>query len=250
MTTTLTTLLFILTSLLCGQAQTCTIEDKLVDCGNITQLFDPYYTPGVTFTWTGSSKDGKTNGQGVATKYVNGKFESKYDGSYRNGIREGKGIFTHVDGSVKTGIFVNGQLVGKGTMKDENGNSYEGNFINYHMHGNGIFRYGNGSSFVGFMVNDAESISMQANPERQVSGGIYTGFAPMSDNIISVMTNQRNPGHGVVTLLFGFKDWDNLCAFSINGNQYSFIYKKNGVVVQNDDWKESPAIKPDANEFN
>lgn len=152
---TLTTLLFILTSLLCGQAQTCTIEDKLVDCGNNTQLFDPYYTPGVTFTWTGSSKDGKTNGQGVATKYVNGKFESKYDGSYRNGIREGKGIFTHVDGSVKTGIFVNGQLVGKGTMKDENGNSYEGNFINSHMHGNGIFRYGNGSSFVGFMVNDA-----------------------------------------------------------------------------------------------
>ena len=466
MRTTLTTLILVLTSFIWGNAQTYTLEDKWVDCGNNTQLLDPYYSPGVTFTWTGSSKGGKANGQGVATKYVNGKFESKYEGTYRNGIREGKGTFTHMDGSVKTGTFVNGQLTGKGTVKDENGNSYEGDFINYRMHGNGTLRWGNGSTFVGYLVNDApytgkytsytgnvtyiqkgepveritesksgyspkigqqvreyfdekwnrcdpkqasyyrlitysapnkpngvvkdyyisgelqseqypifidyddegktflegtqvlyhkngkiseksyrynnltngpfteyypdgsvkseaffvmgvpngdmiqyypdgkyasvakyengqlhnnkylqltedqmvflvynedfarnreawefqgqpgivqvndaESISMQANPERTVSGGIYTGFAPMSDNIISVLTNQRNPGQGIVTLLFGFKDWDNLCAFSIAGDQYSFTYKKNGVVVQSDDWKKSSAIKPDVNEL-
>lgn len=466
MRTTLTTLLLILTSFLWGQAKTYTLEDKWVDCGNNAQLLDPYYSPGVTFTWTGSSKGGKANGQGVATKYVNGKFESKYEGTYHNGIREGKGTFTHMDGSVKTGTFVNGQLTGKGTARDENGNSYEGDFLNYRMHGNGTVRWRNGSTFVGYMVddapytgkftsytgeisyiqkgqpveritetksgyspkigqqvreyfdehwnrcdpkqaayyrlitysapnkpkgvvkdyyiggelqseqypifidyddegktflegkqtfyhkngkvsgvkyfynnqpngpqteyypdgkvasesfwamgvpngdviqyypdgkyatvakyengqlhnnkylqitedqmvflvynedfmrnreawefqgqpgivqvNDAESISMQANPERTVSGGIYTGFAPMSDNIISVLTNQRNPGQGIVTLLFGFKDWDNLCAFSIAGDQYSFTYKKNGVVVQSDDWKKSPAIKPDINKL-
>jgi S1-C subfamily serine protease len=96
-------------------------------------------------------------------------------------------------------------------------------------------------------VNDSESISMQANPERSISGGIYTGFAPMSDNIISIVTNQRNPGEGIVTFLFGYKDWDNLCALSIAGNKYSFTYKKNGVVVQSDDWKESTAIKSDVN---
>lgn len=464
MKTTLTTLILILVSFLCGNAQTYTLEDRWVDCGNNTQLLDPYYSPGVTFTWTGSSKGGKANGQGVATKYVNGKFESKYEGTYRNGIREGKGTFTHMDGSVKTGTFVNGQLTGKGTVNDENGNSYEGDFINYRMHGNGTLRWGNGSIFVGNMVNDApytgkytsytgevtyiqrgepvehlsesktmyspkigqqvreyfdenwnrcapkqaayyrlitysapnkpkgvvkdyyisgelqseqypifvdyddedktflegkqtfyhkngkvasvryyynnqpngpqtdyypdgvvssesfwnmgvpngdmiqyhpdgkyatvakydngllhnnkylqitedqmvflvynedfarnheawefqgqpgivqvndaESISMQANPKRTISGGIYTGFAPMSDNIISVMTNQRNPGQGVVTFLFGFKDWDNLCAFSIAGDSYNFTYKKNGVVVQNDEWKKSTAIKPDVN---
>lgn len=464
MKTTLTTLILILVSFLCGNAQTYTLEDRWVDCGNNTQLLDPYYSPGVTFTWTGLSKGGKANGHGVATKYVSGKFESRYEGTYRNGIREGKGTFTHMDGSVKTGTFVNGQLTGKGTVNDENGNSYEGDFINYRMHGNGTLRWGNGSTFVGNMVNDtpytgkytsytgevtyiqrgepvehlsesksmyspkigqqvreyfdenwnrcapkqaayyrlitysapnkpkgvvkdyyisgelqseqypifvdyddedktflegkqtfyhkngkvasvryyynnqpngpqtdyypdgvvssesfwnmgvpngdmiqyhpdgkyatvakydngllhnnkylqitedqmvflvynedfarnheawefqgqpgivqvndAESISMQANPERTISGGIYTGFAPMSDNIISVMTNQRNPGQGVVTFLFGFKDWDNLCAFSIAGDSYNFTYKKNGVVVQNDEWKKSTAIKPDVN---
>lgn len=466
MKTTLTTLILIFTSFLWGNAQTYTLEDKWVDCGNNAQLLDPYYSQGVTFTWTGSSKGGKANGQGVATKFVNGKFESKYEGTYRNGVREGKGTFTHMDGSVKSGNFTNGQLTGKGIARDENGNSYEGEFLNYRMHGNGTFRWGNGSTFVGYMVddapytgrftsyagevtyiqkgqpveriteiqsgyspkigpqvreyfdekwnrcnpkqaayyrlitysapnkpngvvkdyyisgelqseqypifidyddegktflegkqtfyhkngkvasvryyynnqpngpqtdyypdgavasesfwnmgvpngdmiqyhpngkyatvakydngllhnnkylqitedqmvflvynedfarnheawefqgqpgivqvNDAESISMQANPERTISGGIYTGFAPMSDNIISVMTNQRNPGQGVVTLLFGFKDWDNLCAFSIAGDSYNFTYKKNGVIVQNDEWKKSTAIKPDVNKL-
>ena len=155
MKTTLTTLILILVSFLCGNAQTYTLEDRWVDCGNNTQLLGPYYSPGVTFTWTGSSKGGKANGHGVATKYVSGKFESRYEGTYRNGIREGKGTFTHMDGSVKTGTFVNGQLTGKGTVKDENGNSYEGDFINYRMHGNGTLRWGNGSTFVGNMVNDA-----------------------------------------------------------------------------------------------
>lgn len=441
-----------------------TLNEQWVNCGNGVQLLDPYYNEGVTFTWNGPSKDGKAHGNGTATKFVNGKMESKYVGSYRNGVREGKGTFSHVDGTVKTGTFINGQLVGKGRASDDNGLTYEGDFLNYRIHGKGLLTFRNGSSFDGYfindepytgkytsytgeityihkgsivesinetkstyspkigqqireyfdenwnrcepqkaaffrlitysspnrpkgpvkdfyisgeiqseqtpifvdyddekknflegeqifyhkngsierkvyylnnkangpmteyypngsilaeafydsgvldgdmiqyypdgkyatiakydngklhnnkflqftenqqpflvyeenfennrevwefqgqpgvvVVNDSESISILANPERQVSGGIYTGFSPMSDNIISIVTNQRNPGQGVVTLLFGFKDWDNLCAFSIAGNGYSFTYKKNGIVVQNDEWKESNAIKPDIN---
>ena len=466
MKTRLLTLFLFLTLFINGFSQTYTLEDKWVNCGINAELLDPYYSPGVTFTWTGPVKNGKANGQGVATKYVNEKFESKYEGTYKNGIREGKGTFTHKDGSVRTGTFVNGQLMGKGTAKDEDGNSYEGDFINYRMHGNGTLKLGNGTTFTGFMVNDtpytgkltsykgeiayvekgqlvdrisetksnyspkigqqvreyfdekwnrcdpkqaayyrlvtysapntpkgvvkdyyitgelqseqtpifidyddegktflegkqtfyhkngkmsnvkyyynnlpngqetsyypdgnvaaesfwvmgvphgdvvqyypdgkyatvakyengmlhnnkylhitedqmvflvynedfernreawefqgqpgivqvndSESISLMANPERTVSGGIYTGFGPMSDNIISVLTNQRNPGQGIVTLLFGFKDWDNLCALSIAGDEYSFTYKKNGVVVQSDPWKKSSAIRPDVNEL-
>lgn len=449
-----------------GYAQSYTLQDKWVDCGNKTQLLDPYYSAGVTFTWTGASKAGKANGHGVATKFVNGKFESKYEGTYRDGIREGKGVFTHVDGSVKSGTFVNGQLIGKGSAELGDGVSYKGDFVNYRMHGNGTLQMGNGSTFAGYMVddspytgkftsytgeviyiekgqpvevltrnkstyspkigqqvreyfdenwnrcepkqaayyrlitysapnkpkgvvkdyyitgelqsekypilieydddgktflegvqkfyhkngavekvthyynnrpngpvieyypdgkirseaylfmgipegdmvqyypdgnyatiakykggqllnnkylhvtedktvflvynedfaknheawefngqpgivqvNDDETISLQANPERQVSGGIYTGFAPMSENIISILTNQRNPGKGVISFLFGFKDWDNYCAFSICGDQYSFMYKKNGVEVQNEKWKQSQAIKSDINKL-
>lgn len=447
-------------------AQTYILESKWVDCGNNIQLQDPYYSPGISFQWTGASKNGKADGYGIATKYKNGKFESRYEGTYKNGIREGKGTFTHADGSVKTGTFIKGQLMGRGAMTIEDKYMYEGEFINYRMHGKGTLRYANGAVFVGTMtddlpytgkftnyngevtyiqkglaverleekksnyspkmgqkvreyfdenwnrcqpnqaafyrlvtyeapnrpkgvvkdfyitgelqseqypvyidydddsrsflegeqtlyhkngkveikqqfyndqlngpvityyesgavaseqefvhgvrhgdaieyyengkiatvrkfengqlhnnkylqitedqmvflvydenfvrnrksweyhgqngvvqVNDAESISMQASPERTVSGGIYTGFTPMSENIISIATNQRHPGQGIVTFLFGFKDWDNMCAFSIVGNKHQFVYRKNGVTVQNDDWQTSPYIKPDVNQL-
>ncbi len=56
----LTTLLLVLTSLfLCGNAQIYTLEDKWIDCSNNAQLLDPYYSPGVTFTWTGPIKGAK-----------------------------------------------------------------------------------------------------------------------------------------------------------------------------------------------
>ncbi len=447
-------------------AQTYTLEDKWVDCGNNVQLLDPYYSPGVSFQWTGSSENGKADGYGVAIKYKHGKFESKYEGTYKQGIREGHGTFTHADGSVKTGTFVNGQLMGQGSMFTDDGHSYEGCFVNYRMHGKGIIRFANGASFVGIVaddaphtgtftdydgtityiqkgeivqslkkqsinyfpiigqrvteyfdenwerceakdasfyrlitysspnipvgivkdyyitgelqseqhpvyidyeddsrsflegeqifyhkngnieikqqyynnqlngpsisyyndgrieseiyytygmpdgdaveyypngkiatvrkfndgqlennkylyitedetvflvydedflrnkdtwefrgqngmiqVNDEMSISMQASPERTVSGGIYTGFSPISENIISVVTNQRNPGQGIISFLFGFKDWDNMCAFSIAGNCFQFTWIKNGIVVQKDEWQMSKHIKPDINQL-
>lgn len=447
-------------------AQTYTLEEKWVNCGDNVQLLDPYYSPGVSFQWTGSSKNGKADGYGIATKYNNGRFESKYEGTYKKGIREGKGTFTHADGTVRQGTFVNGQLVGYGIMNSEDGQTYEGNFLNYRIHGKGKARWGNGATFEGYFVsdapytgkfvnydgtiyyiqkgepveriienksnyspkigqrvteyfdenwnrceakaasyyrlitysspnkpkgvvkdyyitgelqseqypiyidyeddsrsflegrqifyhkngsierkqqyynnklngpsisyysdgkvsrevqfyhgvpngdaieyhpngniatvrkynkgllhnnkylyvtedetiflvydenfsrnketweykgqngivqvNDAESISIQTSPERTVSGGIYTGFSPMSNNMISVLTNQRNPGQGIVSFLFGFKDWDNMCAFSIAGNKFQFTYIKNGVTVQSDDWQISEYIEPDVNQL-
>ncbi|MBR2017134.1 MAG: hypothetical protein IKA00_07570 [Prevotella sp.] len=68
------------------KAQTYTLDEKWVNCGDNVQLLDPYYSSGVSFQWSGSSKNGKADGYGVATKYQNGKFESKYEGTYKKGI--------------------------------------------------------------------------------------------------------------------------------------------------------------------
>ena len=154
MRTTVTTLIILIISTFCVEAQTYTLQDKWVDCGNGTQLLDPYYSTGVTFTWSGGSVGGKANGFGIAKKYVNGELESTYEGEYRNGIRAGKGKFTHKDGSIKAGTFVGGQLMGQGKAEEENGFTYEGEFINYRMHGSGKGRLGNGSTFEGFWVAD------------------------------------------------------------------------------------------------
>ena len=148
-------LLFLFIAFICGAEPVYTLNEQWVDCGNGVKLLDPYYSPGVTFKWNGSAVGGKANGYGTATKYVNGELESTYVGEYKNGVREGKGKFTHKDGSTKTGNFVAGQLIGVGTMDSEEGMTYEGEFINYRMHGKGKIRLGNGTTFEGYFVSDS-----------------------------------------------------------------------------------------------
>lgn len=164
----LLTLILVVATLLCVTAQTYTLDEQWVSCGSDVQLLDPYYSKGVTFTWSGSSIGGKANGVGVAKKYVNGELESTYEGEYRKGVRAGKGKFTHKDGSVKTGTFVDGQLVGVGTAELENGFKYDGEFINYRMHGKGKARFGNGATFDGFWVSDAPYTGKYVNYDGSV----------------------------------------------------------------------------------
>ena len=153
-TRNLFTLLILLLPLICVAAPVYTLNEQWVDCGNGVKLLDPYYSPGVTITWDGPSKNGKAHGQGTAIKYKNGEYESKYVGEYKNGVREGKGKYFQ-DGNEYTGIFIAGQLTGKGTLESENGDTYEGEFINYQLHGNGKIKWGNGATFEGSLVTNS-----------------------------------------------------------------------------------------------
>ena len=189
MRTVVTTLIFFCLTVLTGWSQTYTLKDQWVACGNGVQLLDPYYSDGVTFTWDGPSRNGKAHGVGKAVKYNNGVYESTYEGEYQNGIRQGKGKFTHMDGSVKVGTFVNGQLTGRGTAELENGTTYEGEFINYRVHGNGKLREGNGSTFEGYFVSDApytgkytsykgDVVYIQKGQPVERINEIHTGYTP------------------------------------------------------------------------
>ena len=77
-------------------------------------------------------------------QYKRGKvFDKKnnllYDGEYKNGIREGSGIYYYQTGEKYEGKFVNGLKDGKGTFYWKNGNKWEGYFKNDEMNGEGIF---------------------------------------------------------------------------------------------------------------
>lgn len=132
-----------------------TLKDEWIVCDTQgCKLLDPYYSEGVTVKWEGDCLDGKAHGYGKLTKYKNGEYESTYEGEYKNGIREGKGTFTHKDGSVAKGTFVNGQLMGFGTKIGDDGYKYEGELVNYRKHGKGTFQFPNGAKFEGFFVSD------------------------------------------------------------------------------------------------
>lgn len=154
-------LLVTMTTTIHGQ----TLKDEWVVC-NIQgcKLLDPYYSDGVTMKWEGSCVNGKANGYGKLTKYKDGEYESTYEGEFKNGIRDGKGKFSHVSGTVLECNFKNGQAVGYGKYNLGEGNYYEGEILNYRKHGNGIFKGANGSKFEGFFVSD------------RMYTGKYTGY--------------------------------------------------------------------------
>ena len=106
------------------EAQTYTLSEQWVDCGNSCQLQDTYYFEGTTYKWSGGCKNGKAHGIGKVEKYLDGELVSTYDGEYKNGVREGHGRITLPSGTVKEGTFVNGQVTGEGTLTTEDGHSY------------------------------------------------------------------------------------------------------------------------------
>lgn len=198
------TLFLLILPFVCGAAPVYTLCEEWVDCGNGVRLLDPYYSPGVTFKWEGPAKDGKAHGSGTAIKYKNGEYESTYVGEYKNGVREGKGTFTHEDGSSKTGTFVAGQLTGKGTMEAENGDSYEGEFLNYRAHGNGKARWGNGSTFEGYFVSDAPYTGKYTNYDGTVTY-IQAGEPVAS---INEKKSHYNPKIGKKLTEYFDEDWN------------------------------------------
>jgi S1-C subfamily serine protease/antitoxin component YwqK of YwqJK toxin-antitoxin module len=132
-----------------------TLKDEWVICNNQgCKLLDPYFSDGVTMKWEGECVNDKADGYGKLTKYNDGEYESTYEGEFHNGLREGKGKFTHKDQSIAVGNFKNGQLIGYGTRTSEDGTKFEGQFINYRQHGKGTMTYANGSKFEGFFVSD------------------------------------------------------------------------------------------------
>ncbi len=182
------TLLLLFTLALTTNGQT--LKDEWVVCNNQgCKLLDPYFSDGVTMKWEGSCVNGKANGFGKLTKYKDGEYESTYDGEYVNGIREGKGKFTHKDGTVREGVFINGQMTGKGTMTSESGQKYEGDFINYRMHGNGIIYLPNGSKFEGYFVQDIQYTGKFTNYDGKTTYRVE--FVPV-EKIIDMDESMRN----------------------------------------------------------
>ena len=145
------TILFTLTNPLFSQ----TLKDEWVVCNTQgCKLLDPYYSDGVTMKWEGSCVNGKADGFGKLTKYKDGQYESTYEGEFLNGIREGKGKFSHKSETILECNFKNGQAIGYGKYDLGNGNYYNGEIINYRQHGNGTLKMANGSKFEGFFVSD------------------------------------------------------------------------------------------------
>ncbi len=109
------------------------------------------------------------HGQGTYT-YPNKYFT--YKGSWDEGIKHGKGLFTLGDGSSYEGDFYDGEITGRGLRRWPDGSTYSGQFKFGEMEGCGIYVSANGEKYDGDMVANVR----QGDGEMTFpSGDVYQG---------------------------------------------------------------------------
>ena len=111
-------------------------------------VFDNYLKPDQSYTWSGDCVDGKVSGEGREV-WPSSDGEIVYEGSMRDGKRNGQGIVTGANGDRYEGEFRNSKLHGQRTFTGANGDRYEGEFRNSREYGQGIKTLPNGSRHEG-----------------------------------------------------------------------------------------------------
>ena len=86
--------------------------------------------------WIGYFHNGEKANYG---KLYNDEGKLIYEGEYKNGIRNGEGIYYYARGLRYEGQFINGLREGNGVFYWEDGTRWEGPFKNNEMNGEGTF---------------------------------------------------------------------------------------------------------------
>lgn len=92
--------------------------------------------PGEAMSWSGGCKDTLAQGRGVLQWFKDGKPNGRYEGDYRDGKVNGRGIYSWVSGTRFEGEFRDDRPDGPGTLTQANGIVYSGIWTN------GCFRQG------------------------------------------------------------------------------------------------------------
>ncbi|MEP7154895.1 MAG: caspase family protein [Betaproteobacteria bacterium] len=100
------------------------------------------------FRYNGEFKDGKKQGKGLYV-WANG---DKFEGDFANDQVSGKGKWEFASGDVYTGEVLNAVMVGRGVLLAKNGDRYDGLFADGKPNGLGVYVFANGDKFEGSMV--------------------------------------------------------------------------------------------------
>jgi hypothetical protein len=115
-----------------------------------------------------------------------------FEGTFRNGLREGDGLVAFKDGRVFRGAFVNDQQVGHGSLTYPEGRKVEGAFRNYLPEGAAV------------------ETSAIATVDGQWKNGLLEGKAlliyPSGERFEGVYANGRRNGPGIETRRDGSKE--------------------------------------------
>ena len=92
--------------------------------------------------------DKKRHGEGVYT-WRTETGESRFEGTYVQGVREGYGVMRFANGEEYQGLWSKDKRNGQGTYRYANGDVFSGMWVEDKKHGNGAYVYGNKAQIAG-----------------------------------------------------------------------------------------------------
>lgn len=111
----------------------------IIDNDTNCKIWNGNPSPGESVKWSGQCLNEKATGQGVLQWYLNGNANGRYEGEYRDGKENGKGVYTWKNGDRYEGDWVDGKSNGKGVKTWKNGDRYEGDYVDDVRSGFGVY---------------------------------------------------------------------------------------------------------------
>lgn len=109
--------------------------------------------PGDSVSWTGGCRNGLAQGQGVLQWFMDGKPASRFEGDYRDGLLDGKGVYIFANGARYEGEYRDDLRHGRGLLIEPDGTSYDGEWRQGLPNGQGTLKEANGTLVSGTWTN-------------------------------------------------------------------------------------------------
>ena len=128
-----------------AQAPPGWISDPKTGC----RVWNGHPVPGEAISWTGGCQNNLAQGRGVLQWFKDGKPGSRYEGEYRGGKMNGRGVLTLVSGASYEGEYRDDKENGQGVFTAKNGSRYVGEVRDGKPNGQGTLKLANGNTYSG-----------------------------------------------------------------------------------------------------
>lgn len=109
--------------------------------------------PGDSISWTGGCRNSLAQGQGVLQWFMDGKPGSRFEGEYRDGLLNGRGVYVFANGSRYDGEYADDLRSGRGVFTHPDGESYDGEWRDGLPSGPGRLKRADGTVVSGNWTN-------------------------------------------------------------------------------------------------